>query len=513
MNLFAQDNDDTYLWYVFGRASALYPWGSIFGGGGVFANQWLTISQAPRTAPGEIAQINLTSQTPYTDPRDADRVTFNISGNHSVQIKDAEYLDGVLDKSTSLFLYNHHGFTTDGSIDKIRGNIGNHEVFYTTVVKDSSLFLGAGWDQVRLVDQLDIPGTQYWSVIRRDGNQVDAYSLLTGRRVRLEEGAESRNADQWGNRNYGEVEDLFLADARNGGTVKFGPGKSGDIPNGSDIGVQTNIDLRSDGQTFSDSFNLAYFNFIRYTSDNVWVGEATVHNEQSGIAARYSTPSDRTVTTAKYGVTAATLDATDYRLLTDVLGTSRNGTHDLIVSQQSSEIDGRLRLYSQNVGSEVFNRFNQVFLGDAGDDLSNKDSIAGSNWSDRVALYGFAGNDTLKGGAGYDYLFGGQSTYDQVDGPSFGNLVRGNAGADYFGVGNTDSSGIVVNPATTKTVTTVNATRSETYTTTFHKGYGTDAILDWDAGTDTVVVLSNGVAVIAGLRGATMSANNGPVAF
>ena len=74
MNLFAQDQDDTYLWFVFGRASAIYPWGSIFGGGGVFANQWLTISQAPRTAPGDIAQINLTSQTPYTDPRDADRI-------------------------------------------------------------------------------------------------------------------------------------------------------------------------------------------------------------------------------------------------------------------------------------------------------------------------------------------------------------------------------------------------------------------------------------------------------
>jgi Ca2+-binding RTX toxin-like protein len=534
MNLFAQDNDDPYLWYVFGRASAIYPWGSIFGGGGVFANQWITISQAPRTAPGEIAQINLTSQTPYTDPRDADRVTFNISGNHSVQTKDVEYIDGVLDKTTSLFLYNHHGFTTDGSIDKIRANIGNQEVFYTTAVKDSSLFLGAGWDQVRLVDQLDIPGTQYWSVIRRDGNQIDAYSLLTGNRVRLEEGAESRNADQWGNRNYGEVEDLFLADARNGGTVKFAPGKTGDIPNGSDIGVQTNIDLRSDGQAFSDSFNLAYFNFIRYTSDNVWVGEATIHDgtaSTSDTSLNYSTPSDRRVAADKNGLLKSgyNYDAPILEGQLSVIGQSRNGTHDLIVAERDpgEAINGHFRLYAFDVDSDLYNEFNQVFLGTAaGENPVNFASATVDTPANRVAMYGFGGNDILTSGAGKDYLFGGRSTFNVTNAnntaivSNSGNVITGGTGADYFGTGATNSLGQLIDGAGAVLGTGLETGApqgsfigSTSTGGTDGKGVGlfwvshaTDVITDWEAGIDTLVVLENGVAIIGGVRsGATVT--------
>lgn len=531
MNLFAQDNDDPYLWYVFGRASAIYPWGSIFGGGGVFANQWLTISQAPRTAPGEIAQINLTSQTPYTDPRDADRVTFNISGNHSVQIKDAEYIDGVLDKTTSLFLYNHHGFTTDGSIDKIRANIGNQEVFYTTGAKDSSLFLGAGWDQVRLIDQLDIPGTQYWSVIRRDGNQVDAYSLLTGRRVRLEEGAESRNADQWGNRNYGEVEDLFLADARYGGTVKFAPGKTSDIPNGSDIGVQTNIDLRSDGQTFSDSFNLAYFNFIRYTSDNVWVGEATIHDgtaSTSDTPLNYSTPSDRRVAADKNGLLKSgyNYDAPVLEGQLSVIGQSRNGTHDLIVAERDpgEAINGHFRLYAFDVDSDLYNEFNQVFLGTAaGENPVNFASAKVDTPANRVAMYGFGGNDILTSGAGKDYLFGGRSTFNVTNAnntaivSNSGNVITGGTGADYFGTGATNSLGQLIDGAgaVLGTGLETGAPQGSFIGSTstggadgkgvglFWVSHATDVITDWEAGIDTLVVLENGVAIIGGVRSST----------
>ena len=108
-------------------------------------------------------------------------------------------------------------------------------------------------------------------------------------------------------------------------------------------GVYTNIDLRSDGATHSDSFNLAYFNFIRYTSDNVWVGEATVHD-----GTNWSTPSDRRVTTdvnlfdnQTYDVDASILDGQ-----LSVIGQSRNGTHDLIVAEQETAIDGQFRVYS-----------------------------------------------------------------------------------------------------------------------------------------------------------------------
>ena len=124
----------------------------------------------------------------------------------------------------------------------------------------------------------------------------------------MEDGLESRNGDE-GNHNFGEVEILTLGDSRNGGTITYKPGV--DLPTGvNNRGVYTNIDLRSDGATHSDSFNLAYFNFIRYTSDNVWVGEATVHD-----GTNWSTPSDRRVTTdvnlfdnQTYDVDASILD-------------------------------------------------------------------------------------------------------------------------------------------------------------------------------------------------------------
>jgi Ca2+-binding RTX toxin-like protein len=529
LNLFAQDDDDLYLWYIFGQATAGYPWGRIFGGGGVYAEQWLTVSRAPRPASGEIATIDLTGQEPYSDPRTADRVTFDIAGTYTIDLKNVEYVDGVLGKSVSLFLYNHFGFTTDGSIDAIRANIGNHEIYYTTVVKDSTLMLGAGWDQVRLIDHEDLPGNQYWTLIRRDHNEVDAYSLITGRRVRLMDGAESKNA-QPGEKNYGEVEDIFLVNSRTGLTEKKNPGNGTDIPDDGDIGTQANVDLRSDGSAFSDSFNLAYFNFIRYTSDNVWVGEATIHD-----GTTYSTPSDRTVTVAKYGVAAPVL--TD-RL--SVVGQSRNGTHDLIVSEQAGgAIDGKFRLYTFQVGSELYNEFNQVFLGGSGADGISKAGIVGTNPSDRVALYGFGGNDVLTAGSGKDYIFGGQSIFNLVPGiVEAGNQVTGGIGADYFGVGNTNSAGTVTGdnrivvavgsgvawqysigggPWTAGTVANwaggvdasfvspatsfqVRETASGRELGWFHQGYGTDVIMDWNAQQDTLVVLSNGVAVINGLR-------------
>lgn len=478
MNYVTRSSDDNSLWYVFGEATLLYPWNYIFGGGGFSANQWITVGQIPGSF-GSFPTINLTSQSSYSDPRAADRVTFDIEGRHTVNIVDVEYVDGVLDKETELVLMNHHGFTTDGSIDELRADIGNHDVIYTTAVKDTKLSLGGGWDTATFSDQLDIPGEQYWSFVRRAENQVDAYSLLTGHYVRMSGGAESRTA-VLGSKNYGEIEHIYARDDKADDDVTFKPGDGTDFPDPGDIGLQSNIDLRSDGQTHSDSFNLAYFNFIRYTSDNVWVGEATIHD-----GTNYSTPSDRTVTAAKYGVDAPVLDGQ-----LSVVGQSRNGTHDLIVEQQETAIDGMLRLYAFDVDSGLYNEFNYVYLGDENGASVDK-SGQGAGFADRVALYGFGGNDILKGGAGRDYIFGGQSIYNQLHGAAgAGNQVTGGEGADYFGVGNTNSAGAVSGQNTT-----VAPGQGD-----FHQGYATDVIMDWHANEDTLVVLSNGVAVIGGLR-------------
>ncbi|MFP1646550.1 hypothetical protein [Pontitalea aquivivens] len=484
-----------YHYYIYGDDILNYLWSHLYGDNGWIADHW-TIASTPYYGSNNVAYVDMSLNITATDSRDNDRLTLTDPiGNTSryvLNIKGVEHIDAPLADGVDLEIVGKVGFTTDGSLNSLRMNIGNHDMIYTGTTRDQTLFMGGGWDTVDLTDHPDIPGTQYYASIRRADGEVDLYSLFSGYRIRIQEGGVT-----WDNTNgyinYGEVERVYALEGFNSDTVNtLDPGQ--DLTFTEARGLFDNIDLRSDGQEYSDSFNLAYFNFIRYTSDNVWVGESTIHD-----GTRYSTPNSQSVTTSRYGVDATTLD---------VIGQARNGTHDLVVTQQTAEIDGQLRVYSYDVDSKLYNAFNQVFLGDAGNDLSNKDSITGSDWSDRVALYGFAGNDTLKGGAGYDYIFGGQSTYDQVDGPTFGNLVRGNAGADYFGVGDTNSAGEVVSSATTKTITTDNVTRSETYTTTFHKGYATDAILDWDAGSDTVVVLNNGVAVIAGLRGTTMSSNN-----
>lgn len=476
--------NDNYLWWIYGAGDTEWFWSRFQAGGGFYESQWLTISHRPVIAPSEAGIIDLSGNNAFVDPRDADAVTFDIDGRHMILPRNVEYFDSSLATTTEIRWLEHFGATTDGSLDILFADVGNHDFDFTAAIKDSSLHLGAGWDRVDLIDHRDIPGEQYWALIRRDDNELDAYSLLTGRRIRMEDGLESRNGLA-GKHNFGEVEILTLADSRNGGTPVYKPGE--DLPSGR--GTPTNIDLRSDGATHTDSFNLAYFNFIRYTSDNVWVGEATIHD-----GTDYSTPSDRRVATDKniYLNSGYDYDAPVLAGQLSVIGQSRNGTHDLIVAEQATALDGKFRLYTFNVASELYNEFNEVFLGSGSDDASDKSSIGGSDWSDRVALYGFGDEDVLKGGAGRDYIFGGQSVYNQLNAGETGNQVTGGTGADYFGVGNTNSLGAVT--GANSTVGTPSTTGA------FHQGYATDVIMDWHAGQDTVVVLSNGVAVIAGLR-------------
>jgi len=497
MNLVTRDIQNVNdLWWIWGIGQTEWFWSSFQSGGGFYESQWLTISHKPLVDNGHVAMIDMSGNNQYDDPRNADRVTFDLDDHQVIFPKNVEYFDSSLDTTTQITWVDHYGATTDGSLDKLYADVGNHEFNFTTAIKDSFLHLGAGWDVVNLIDHRDVPDTQYWAMIRRDDNALDAYSLLTGRRIRMEDGLESRNGDE-GNHNFGEVEILTLGDSRNGGTITYKPGV--DLPTGvNNRGVYTNIDLRSDGATHSDSFNLAYFNFIRYTSDNVWVGEATVHD-----GTNWSTPSDRRVTTdvnlfdnQTYDVDASILDGQ-----LSVIGQSRNGTHDLIVAEQETAIDGQFRVYSFNVASGLYNEFNEVYLGTSLANISDKSAIMDgrditdiidTEWSYRVALYGFGGNDTLTGGAGRDYLFGGQSVYNLTVNGATGNQVTGGVGADYFGVGNTNSAGVVTGDNTTIGTTTT--------TGEFLQGYATDVILDWHAGEDTLVVLTNGVAVIGGLR-------------
>lgn len=509
---------EDYLYYlIYGSGYIDNPWSGIWGRNDYANDYWqLFVRPTPQgsnvglvdMSNHDVSAISIVTTQTYSyssgnlvyaldtgvqDMRTADRLSLdhhNVGPEaaYKLALQGVEFVDAPVGHETHLQIITKDGFTTDGTLASITMHVGHQEMTFTGAARDSTIFMGSGYDKINFVDHLDVPGQQYWSVVRRPDGELDVYSLFSGNKVQLGGGYKGWTAAASSLMNYGEVEEITLKDARTGGTVTYFPGVS--LPDGGDRGNQSNIDLRGDGQLFSDSFNHAYFNFIRYTSDNVWAGEATIHD-----GTHYSTPSDRTVTTAKYGVDAPVLSGT-----MSVVGQSRNGTHDLVVGEQAMEaaIDGHFRLYAFDVDSGMYNQFNQVFLGSGASEVVNKSGFEGTEWSDRVALYGFGGNDVLTGGSGRDYIFGGQSVYNQLNINDIGNIVTGGIGADYFGVGHTDTAGVVTGANTT-------------LTGGFIQGYATDVIMDWHAGTDTLVVLSNGVAVIGGLFGVSGMADGNTI--
>lgn len=456
-------------WFITGNDLLNQPWQFATAGNLGRVNHHWTITSLPKGGTQAVGFVDMGLDSPTALAYNKDRLTLTYDvrkdTTYTLSMKGVEYVNAPLDKDISLVSVGPTGFTTDGSLVRIKTGVGNQTLAYESAARDSVVFMGAGRDAVQLDDNPFTEGTQYWALIRRGLGQVDAYNLQTGNFVRMEGGTST-----WGNTNryinYGEIEEIYATHARSGGRYKFDPGR--DIPKDpwgiNNRSLFDNIDLASDdlknnatnaavpdGQVdpYSDSFNLAYFNFIRYTTNNLYVGQATVHSGNN-VSGAYSTPGSQ----------------------------NRNGTHDLVVAEQSSAIDGELRLYVRNVQSGLYNEFNAVFLGSAADDGKNYSGVTGTTPASRVALYGFGGEDVLKGGAGNDYLFGGSSSYSQLVEGATGNQVTGGAGADYFGVGNTDSRGVLT-------------------------GVGTDVIFDWDAGTDSLRVLSNGTAIIGGLYGKT----------
>ena len=226
MNGTYRSANDPYLWYIYGGHTHAFQWGEFFAGGAQFDSQWLTLSRAGFNRTGELPFINLSSNLPSNDGdvRLEDRLTLDFEGTQYAVIKNVEYVDSTLDTTTNLRTYGHLGFATDASLESIYANVGNHEMSFTAAIKDNSLHLGDGGDAVNLVDHFDIPGQQYWSLIRQDGHQLDAYSLLTGRKIRMEDGQESLNGNV-DYHNFGEVEWLHLANARSGQTDTYIPGQ------------------------------------------------------------------------------------------------------------------------------------------------------------------------------------------------------------------------------------------------------------------------------------------------
>ncbi|MCL7466749.1 nidogen-like domain-containing protein, partial [Phaeovulum sp. NW3] len=490
---------------ITGNDTLRSPWLEVTGPGERINNHW-TFETLPNYAPQQVGFVDMGLHVVQPLARNEDRLTLAENGSFVLNVRGVEHLDALATKTVDLEVVGKTGFTTDGSFNSVKVNVGNHELFYTGATRDSSLFTGSGWDQVRLIDQPDAAGTQYWAVVRRADGEMDLYSLYSGYKVQIEDGGTT-----WGNTNgrlnYGEVDEIYAAARNRVGGDLFRPGQ--DLGDTGDRGSFDNIDLSNAAvDTYTDRFIAASFKSVNYASQNLHVGTAIVETF-AGDAI------DGTQSASRDHITS-------------------NGNHHLIVDEEATEIDGHLRLYVRDNDSGLYNRFNEVYLGTSAGNTNantynttslnayatNQGTGQGATPVLGTAMYGFGGNDDLTGGSDVDYLFGGASTYTTIevggDGGLQGNIVTGGNGGDFFGVGNisngvdgdnimtTDFSGRFDGAAPADTSRTGGLFRANTPTTTDESSdlatrVATDRIQDWTAGVDSLRVLANGTAVIDGL--------------
>lgn len=486
-----------YKFNVVGDDMLLSPWREITGLGERINNHW-QIAALPNYAVQQVAFVDMGMHTPAAHAKDDDRLTLAENGKFVLNLRGVEHIDADLNKNVDLEVVSKTGFTTDGSFNSVTVNVGNHNIYYTGATRDSSLFTGFGWDQVRLIDQPLVWGTQYWAIVRREDGEVDAYSLYSGYRVRMEGGGAT-----WGNAsgrlNYGEVDEIYLASRNRPDGDVYLPGTN--KPDTGDRGSFDNIDLSDATVTnYTDRFIAASFKSINYATQNVHKGTAIVESFNGDTTG---------------GVQSSSRDHI-----------STNGVHDLIVTQQSAALDGHLRLYVRDNNSGLYNRFNEVFLGSSGNDgnantysttslnayATNQATGEGVTPVLGTAMYGFDGNDVLSGGTDADYLFGGTSSYSIIEGVQLGNILTGGTGADFFGTGNisvgedgdvimtTNFNSRLAGTAPLSTDAAGRLSRLDVSDSAdLATRVATDRITDWTYGLDSLRVLPNGTAIIEGL--------------
>lgn len=494
----------TLRWHVTGNETISADWNYLSGNSGSWVNNHWTVVRPPNLNGVTTAVVDMGLNTVVADPRLADRLTlsngsFPSTSRWVLGLNGVEYVDAPLNQTVHLTVSTGIGFTTNGSLASLRTGVGNHELRYTGATRDSTLFTGVGWDPVRLIDHPDVGGTQYWAVVRRDHGQVDAYSLYSGYRIRMEGGGTT-----WGNTggiiNYGEVDEIYAASRNRPNGDVFNPGI--DLQGAGDRGSFDNIDLSNEAlAAYTDRFVAASFKSIHYATQNVYTGTAIVETFNGDRNGGTQSASRDHITT--------------------------NGNQHLLVNEEQIAIDGHLRLYVRDNNSGLYNRFNEIYLGTSAAEVNANDYSTTSknayqnpgngNGAGAVkvlgtAMYGFGGNDALTGGDDTDYLFGGVSTYTTIPGVLQGNIVTGGDGGDFFGVGNVsvglDGDAIMTTNFTARLAGTAPSDSAPegqlarigaAETADLATRVATDRIQDWTASVDSLRVLANGTAVIDGL--------------
>lgn len=512
----------TYLYWLFGgHADLFWGWKSVRASENI-ANNTLRIVEHPVLAGNEVAFVDLAgsnfslgSTTFNLATGDGDRLIIDRSGTFNFNFRGVDYFEAALDEDVTAIIHSKYGFATNGSADWIKADIGWHDLIYTYAHRDSFVQTGDGQDKICW------EGDYKWAFVRRDDGQLDAYNMHSGYRVRM--------ADWQSLVNWGAVEEI-CTDDRNGNNVTFSPpsrtGISGDRWN-FDV-----IDLSDAAvNAYTDRFIAASFKSIHYATQNVYTGTAIVEEFRGDTVADNS----------------ARLQSASRDHITT------NGNHHLLVNEETTEIDGHLRLYVRDNNSGLYNRFNEVYLGTSASEVNevndysttsrnayatNQVTGQGATAVLGTAMYGFGGNDSVTGGSDVDYLFGGTSTFTTITAGGAaalpGNILTGRGGSDYFGVGNishgrdgdlimttdftvgpdgnrlsgtaplsTDPSGILSRLNRNGAVVERTADAADLATRV-----ATDRITDWTAGVDYLRVLGNGTAIIEGLGSVlTLTAN------
>lgn len=109
---------------------------------------------------------------------------------------------------------------------------------------------------------------------------------------------------------------------------------------------------------------------------------------------------------------------------TNYVATTRGSSATLTLGEETTAIEGTVRVYMGSSASGLYADFTQVYLGTSGADTRATNATA-------TAIYGFSGADNLTGGAAADTIYGGADG-DTIVGSGGADSIYGEDGADTF---------------------------------------------------------------------------------
>lgn len=326
-----------------------------------------------------------------------DTVTLGAAGDYTLQLVGVETIQTTA-ADTTLRLRSDATTSTDGSFEAISATYGIQNITYTAAVRDSTLSLGAGVDEIRLntTDTL-------WGWEKVDG-VVKIYDISTGYSVQIDStvewiqigdgtGSDSGKNGRW------EVS-AIANDSRGGYSLAAAVTQSPITFNSSSIDFISSID--TEGYASAYGFDTSgIFNSNDKFGDFVYIGFVPIGQANSTTTISLSQQSavvDGYLWT--YFWQNPNNQSSDYG--------PKSGAYRLILGSGSGDTGGAMdqsggdTLVARSNGFLFYN--NDMLPGYAMYGFDGNDAIAGGN--DNDTIYGGTGSDTITGGAGNDNLYG-----------------------------------------------------------------------------------------------------------